>query len=211
MFINLHAGLNPSSSGRQINLASPRRFLAGSISPRARKSVVLPGGHQIFWRSQMASSNQTKWNNWFPLFKQLILRATASFWAVLMEAKKKKTNSPAPAFSCTPETARAGTCSHVRLLLSPGLKRVELDSHLYSFEPRNLQKNQNKLEKREKGNANSGRPRSFSHIFFVRQQQQQLGHRKRNERENWPIRNRCTFEFSKWPLIRPHALMRIRS
>jgi hypothetical protein len=74
-----------------------------AASRRELSSLLCCGGHQIFWRSQMASSNQTKWNNWFPLFKQLILRATASFWAVLMEAKK--TNSPAPAFSCTPETA----------------------------------------------------------------------------------------------------------
>lgn len=104
-------------------------------------------------------------------FKQLILRATASFWAVLMEAKPKKQPSTR-VFMHARDGCRAGTCSHVRLLLSPGLKRVELDSHLDSFEPRNLQINQNKLEKREKGNANSGRPRSFSHIFFVRQQQQ---------------------------------------
>jgi hypothetical protein len=87
-------------------------------------------------------------------------------------SQKKKKQPSTRVFMHARDGCRAGTCSHVRLLLSPGLKRVELDSHLDSFEPRNLQKNQNKLEKREKGNANSGRPRSFSHIFFVRQQQE---------------------------------------
>jgi len=143
----------------------------------------------LFWCSKMVSSNQQSGTiDYLSLSLFTIYSPRYRLFLCSSNRRKKKAQHPFPAR----ERRRGRHFFSRSIMLSPGLKRIELDSHLYSFLAE-------KPPEIRKGNQTSVGPstRYFPYSLFGSPP-------KAKRRENWPI-TRCTFEFSKLPLIRPHA------